>query len=112
MSDETRITDPKTGGQKGIKPQRFDLIPFEALTELAEIYGFGCQKYDAHNWRKGYAWSLSYGALMRHLSLWIQGESYDIETKKHHLMHAAWHCFTLFVFEKRGLGTDDRVEKA
>ena len=38
---ETRITDPSTGGQKGDKPRRYDLIPPDVLGELADHYGFG-----------------------------------------------------------------------
>ena len=35
---ETRITDPSTGGQKGDKPRRYDLIPPDVLGELADHY--------------------------------------------------------------------------
>lgn len=31
---------------------RFDLIPFEPLTRLAELYERGAKKYDDNNWRK------------------------------------------------------------
>lgn len=31
---------------------RFDLIPHELLTRLAELYTRGAEKYDAQNWRK------------------------------------------------------------
>jgi hypothetical protein len=106
---EVRVVDPTTGGAKGQKIERFDLIPFEALTELATIYGIGAKKYSDDNWRKGYAWRLSLGAMFRHLALWVLGQSYDAETGRHHLMHAAWHCFTLFIFETQKLGTDDRA---
>lgn len=106
---EVRIVDPKTGGEKGQKLERFDLIPFEALTALARVYGKGAQKYADDNWRKGYSWRLSLGAMLRHIALWAIGVTYDAETGEHHLSHAAWHCFTLFVFETQGLGTDDRA---
>lgn len=41
---EVRVTDPETGGQKGQKPARFDLIP-PAIWEVAELYGKGAAKY-------------------------------------------------------------------
>jgi Domain of unknown function (DUF5664) len=110
VTAEVRITDPTTGGQKGQKIERFDLIPFEFLIALATVYGLGAQKYDPDNWRKGYSWRLSLGAMMRHIALWVIGQSYDTETKQHHLAHAAWHCATLFVFETQKLGTDDRAK--
>lgn len=31
---------------------RFDLIPTELLTRLAELYTRGAEKYDAENWKK------------------------------------------------------------
>lgn len=105
---EKRVVDPVTGGEKGGKLARFDLIPPEATWALAEHYGKGCQKYADRNWERGYKWGLSIAALQRHIHQWLQGESYDTETGSHHLIAAAWHCFALFVFEVRGLGSDDR----
>ena len=104
---ETRITDIATGGEKGSKKARFDLIPPEAHWALAEVYGAGCKKYADRNWEKGYKWGLSVAALERHLNLWKQGESIDAETGCYHLMQVAWHAFALFTYELRGLGTDD-----
>lgn len=105
--DEIRITDPTTGGQKGSKLARFDLVPPEASWALAEVYGAGTKKYADRNWEKGYQWGLSVAALERHLNLWKQGESIDAETGCYHLSQVAWHAFALFIFELRGLGTDD-----
>jgi Domain of unknown function (DUF5664) len=104
---ETRIVDPKTGGEKGSKLARFDLIPPAAMWALAEVYGAGCKKYSDRNWEKGYAWGLSIAALERHLNLWKQGESIDKETGCHHLMQVVWHAVALFIFELKKLGTDD-----
>ena len=66
-TDEERIVNPVTGGAKGRKLARHELLPPEALTAIAERFGLGAQKYEDNNWRKGYSWSLSYGALQRHL---------------------------------------------
>ena len=104
---EVRVTDPTTGGQKGTKLARFGLLIPEFMWELAEVYGKGAEKYSDRNWEKGYAWHLSYDALQRHIHQWVMGESTDPETGRHHLAHAAWHCGTLFLFERLGLGTDD-----
>jgi hypothetical protein len=105
---EVRVIDPVTGGQKGVKPERLDLIPFDALEEVGRVYGFGAGKYEDDNWLKGYKWRLSAGAMLRHVSRWMLGERNDKESGCHHLAHAAWHCLTLITFEIRGLGTDDR----
>jgi Domain of unknown function (DUF5664) len=118
MSEEVRITDPQTGGQKGQKLERYDLFPFDALDEIARVYGCGAKKYDDHNWLKGYKWGLSVQALLRHVSRFMQGEERvppaapgepeDPTTGCHHLACAAWHCLTLITYSKRRLGTDDR----
>lgn len=112
LNEEVRVVDPSTGGAKGQKLARFDLIPPEAELALAEHYGKGEAKYPTGddgvpNWQRGYKWSLSYAALRRHLNQWQQGESYDKESGGHHLIAVMWHAVALFTFEVRGLGTDD-----
>jgi hypothetical protein len=77
MSAEIRTTS-STGGQKGVKLERFDLIPTMPLVELARHFGRGARKYDLHQWRQGYEWSKSYSALQRHLTAWWSGEEYDV----------------------------------
>jgi nucleoside 2-deoxyribosyltransferase len=107
-TEEIRVTDPKTGGQKGVKPARMDLIPPEPLWQLALVYGMGAKKYSDDNWRKGYAWKLSIGALLRHVFQFVRGEYIEPESGLPHLVHATWHCFTLMEFNRLKLGTDDR----
>lgn len=107
MADEIRVTDPLTGGQKGIKPERFDLVPSAAMEEVARVYGRGAEKYADRNWERGYNWGLSLGALERHLNKFKQGESRD-ELDNHHLACVVFHALALMTFEKFNLGTDDR----
>lgn len=109
LSKEERVTDPRTGGEKGKKLERFDLIPVDALEELARAYGRGEAKYAARNWERGYAWSLSFAALMRHAWAWWRGEEVDPESGQSHIIHAAWHCLALYCYKRRGIGTDDRA---
>lgn len=104
-------TVSSTGGQKGVKPERYDLIPIEALDIMARLYGFGAQKYAAHNWRKGYEWSKSFASLMRHATRFWAGEDIDEETGLPHLAGAAFHCFTLMVFMQEQPDFDDRYKK-
>jgi hypothetical protein len=108
---EVRVTDPVTGGQKGVKPERFDLLPVRPLQEIARVYGWGARKYADHNWAKGYKWGYSYGACQRHLQSFWDGEDKDVESGLLHLAHAAWHCLTLMWFLMYGKGTDDRLPK-
>lgn len=103
-------TTSATGGMKGVKPQRYDLIPVEALEIMARLYGFGAEKYDAHNWRKGYDWSKSYASLMRHATQFWGGEDIDEETGLPHLAGVAFHAFTLIVFMQEHPDFDDRFK--
>ena len=107
MSEEVRTTS-STGGQKGVKQQRYDLIPELPLRQLAALYGFGATKYEDRNWEKGYEWSKSFAALNRHLWAFWRGETYDAETGLPHLASAAWHCFALMEWEETHPEFDDR----
>lgn len=91
---EVRVTST-TGGQKGDKTEQYDQFPPDALAALAEHYGVGAQKYDKHNFRKGYPWSLSFNALQRHAWAMWRGEDHDPETGSLHLIAVAWHALAL-----------------
>lgn len=107
---EVRVTS-ETGGSKGTKPARFDLIPAEALTTLAELYGFGATKYADHNWRKGYDWSLSFAALQRHAWLFWGGEDDDAETGLPHMASVAFHALALIEFASTHPEYDNRPNR-
>jgi hypothetical protein len=87
---------------------RFDLIPEDALAEVAYVFTAGAKKYDDRNWEFGYSWSRSVRALISHLSFWQAGEEFDAETNSRHLAQVAWHALVLLAFSIRGIGTDDR----
>lgn len=108
---EVRVTDPRTGGQKGAKPERFSMLPPKALGTVARVYGYGAEKYERDNWRKGYAWSLSYDALHRHLAAFWSGEDIDPESGLPHLAHAAFHVLTLLTFSEEFPEGDDRYRR-
>jgi len=108
LSEEVRIKDPKTGGEKGAKIQRYSLIPWEFLSALATHYGIGARKYEDRNWERGYKWSLSLDAFYRHLNDgFLKGERYDKETGTHHLICAIWHLIALYCYDVWGKGTND-----
>lgn len=109
-SEEIRMVDPITGGEKGSKLARFDLIPPEFEWALAEAYGVGAKKYAERNWEKGYKWSLSLAALTRHLNAIKQGEWLDPESdqgRTPHIISVAWHAAALFTYRTRHTGTND-----
>ncbi len=104
-----RTVNETTGGQKEQNEVRFDLIPTEAMWEVARLYGIGARKYEAHNWRRGYEWSLSIAALERHLSRWKAGEIMD-EGGFHHLAAVVFHALALIIFETEHPELDDRFK--
>lgn len=104
--EERRVSS--TGGEKGVKEARYDLIPVEALEKLAILYGRGAAKYEDNNWRKGYDWSKSYAALQRHANAFWRGEDIDEEMGLPHLAAVAFHAFTLMTFMDEQEDFDDR----
>lgn len=101
-----------TGAEKGVKRARFSLLPMEALTEVANHYGVGATKYEDHNMRRGYEWSKSYDALMRHATQFWSGEDRDEETGSKHLAAVVFHALTLMEFMETHPEFDDRYNLA
>jgi hypothetical protein len=109
-NEEVRVTDPVTGGQKGSKDCQIGALDPLALMRVGEVAGFGASKYSTFNYLKGFAWSLSFNALMRHsLAMW-NGEDIDPESGLPHAAHIAWQGLCLTSFYERKLGTDDRYK--
>ena len=105
---EEIIVNPATGGAKGRKLARHELLPPESLTAIAERFGLGAAKYEDRNWEKGYDWSLSYGALQRHLLAFWGGEDLDEEFGDSHLAAAGFHIMVLLSFIQNNPDGDDR----
>jgi hypothetical protein len=109
MVSEVRTTS-STGGEKGVKAERHGLIPVEALSIVAQLYGKGAEKYEAHNWRRGYEWSKSYDALQRHANAFWNGEDLDPEMQLPHMASVVFHALTLITFMQEQPGFDDRYK--
>jgi hypothetical protein len=62
---------------------------------VAKVLGFGAEKYDAHNWRKGFKYSRLIDAAERHLDAFTSGEDLDSESGLCHLYHAS--CCLMFL---------------
>lgn len=110
-TNEVRTTSA-TGGEKGTKPERYDLIPVGALAKVAALYGRGAAKYEAHNWRRGYEWSKSYAALQRHATQFWNGEDNDAEMDLPHMASVAFHALALLTFMEEQRAFDDRYKPA
>lgn len=93
-----KIETSQTGGSKEVKNERMDLLPMETLARVSRVYAFGTKKYAAHNWRKGYEWSKSEAALLRHLTAFMAGEEIDSETQEPHLSSVIFHALALLTW--------------
>lgn len=105
---EKRIVNEATGGMKGRKDERFELLPWEELAEVARLYGFGASKYEDRNWERGYDWSLSFGALHRHAAAFWRGEEVDPESGCSHMASVVFHALALMRFARAHPELDDR----
>lgn len=105
---EKRIINVKTGGIKGSKQENFSLLPWEQLAEVARVYEFGANKYDPHNWRRGYDWDLSFASLLRHAAAWWEGEYDDPESGYDHMASVVFHALSLMFFRKYHPDLDTR----
>lgn len=90
---------------------RLDLLPFDALWEVGEVYTMGARKYADRNWEKGLKYSRVFGALLRHLWAWWGGEERAPDDKQRHLASVVWCALALLHFElwkERYKDFDDR----
>lgn len=87
---------------------RWDLVPYDAVSEIAKVLTYGAVKYAPRNWERGMSWSRVFGALQRHLTSWFQGKDIDSETGLSHLAHAGCCLLFLLAWESRNHGADDR----
>lgn len=74
---------------------RFDLITPIGLRRLAETCAEGAKKYGDFNWQKGIPASEMLNHAIRHVYLWLEGDS-----EEDHLAHAAWNILGVCHFEE------------
>lgn len=101
---------PMSGIKHDASKPRLDLLPFVALTHVAEVLGHGAERYGPHNWRSGIETSRLLAAALRHIFAYARHDrfDYDDDTGFHHLAHAI--CELLFILENDLTNTaiDDR----
>lgn len=103
--------DMSKGGVKDDsgKP-RMDLLPPEALFEIASVFGFGAEKYDDWNWCKGMRYGRILAACLRHVFQFLGGEDNDKESGFSHLAHAGCCIMMCLGLVMRNEGMDDRYK--
>lgn len=91
---------------------RWDLMPWRALDQVAQVMTYGAEKYGDHNWKTVTRLKDRYfAAAMRHLVEHRFGREIDPESGEYALAHAI--CSLLFVLEEireeayEGVSEDD-----
>lgn len=88
--------DLRECGPVGMRAQKHDggkpqasLLWWPWVSGVVAVLGYGKQKYSAHQWGRGIAYSRLFDAAMRHLTAWWGGERNDPESGLPHLHHAS-----------------------
>jgi hypothetical protein len=109
---DTSLPAKSVGGTGAVKADenkpRYDLIPPDALNEVAKVLEYGSRKYGDRNWEKGLDHGRLFAAAQRHLWVYERGMDKDKESNLRHLSHAATCVMMLLASTMRGIGTDDR----
>lgn len=97
------------GGKRFNKGKlRVDLVPTELITQAAEVFGFGAEKYGDKNWERGMSWTTVYACMLRHIIAWKNKEDNDPESGLSHLGHVACNLAMLLEYAKTYKEGDDR----
>lgn len=108
---KTTANGTKEAIGKHLEKPRLSLIPKEALWEMGKAFGYGEQKYDSHNFKKGIPVSYSIDAALRHIEQFMDGETCDDESKVHHLGAAMTNlAMAIWTFYNKP-DLDDRYKK-
>jgi hypothetical protein len=102
--------NPKTA--VAAKKLPLEVVPPSAVHALAEAFSDGAKKYGPYNWReKTISSSVYYGAALRHITAWWDGEDLAEDSGIHHLHHALA-CIAM-VIDGMGVGklNDNRPPK-
>jgi len=79
-----------------------DLIPYEALEEIAKVLAFGEKKYGTANWASGIEMRRLLSAAMRHIGQFNSGQDLDEEAQTLHLANAATNLmFAIWMYKNR-----------
>lgn len=102
--------NPKTAF--GAKKLPLENVPPSAICALAEAFADGAKKYGPYNWReKSISSSIYYGAALRHLTSWWDGEDFAEDSGLDHLHHALA-CISMLIDGKSvGKLNDNRPPK-
>lgn len=95
------VQTSNTGLKDKANKPRVELIDPQFILELADVMGYGAEKYAPNSWQNvENPEDTYYAAAMRHLLAYRMGEELDKESGKSHLLHAASNLMFLAHFER------------
>lgn len=103
--------DQKQGLKYDSGKPDYTYLSKELLDGVAAVRAFGSQKYSRDNWRKGFVFSRSLAAALRHIFAFLSGEDNDKESGLCHLYHAVCcleHCIYDYLHHPEN---DDRYKE-
>ena len=75
---------------------RYDLIPWEVLEALAQVFTYGLIDHDENSWKKVDVMRY-YAADQRHTQAWRKGTKLDKESGYPHLAHKIWNAAVMYM---------------
>ncbi len=107
------VTQMPTGGvvKDDSGKTRYELLPWDSLKQVADVFGYGAEKYFDNSWRTQDAatYNRTFGSIMRHLTEWQMGQDIDPESGLNHLAHAVSQLLILMYVEQHNPDKDDRI---
>lgn len=73
----------------------WSLVDYDAFIPMVKVLMYGKQKYDAHNWKKGFTYTDLMNSLLRHINAFLAGEDLDPESGLPHIGHIQ--CNAMFL---------------
>jgi len=89
---------------------RVDLLDPDFLLAVGKVLGFGCNKYNDHNWRGGIPIHKLVGSCLRHIFAINRGEDIDSESGLPHTAHLGCDSMFLHWMLKYRPDLDDRYK--
>ncbi len=81
------------------------------MESVAEVRVFGAKKYSRNNWRKGFKYTRSIAAALRHIMAFNEGQDLDPESGLSHIAHAVCCLEHLLNDIKNHPNNDDRSQE-
>ena len=99
MARNVAHNEGDTGKKYDSGKRRYDLVDLDVIGAIADVLGFGAQKYAENSWQNLPNGEKRYfAALMRHLEAHQRGETVDPESGYPHIYHALTNVYFLTYF--------------